>query len=152
MCPAFQGCRNFKLKLCISAKICVQHLFVSSTFFFLFHAFKQYIIVGPMQKETARSSKLRILSSFDILVETFGIFFEQNISSTHFLFQFLCDKWRVINAIHQLNSYILSKFIMSQALILNFWLSPFAWDLQLCIVWRWFHQNPKKIKEGGPVT
>ena len=28
--------------------------------------FKQYIIVGPMQKETARSSKLRTLSPFEI--------------------------------------------------------------------------------------
>ena len=37
---------------------------------------------------------------------------------------------------------------------LNFWLSPFAWDLQLCIVWRRFHQKLRKhhykqIKEGG---
>ena len=38
--------------------------------------------------------------------------------------------------------------------ILNFWLCPFAWDLQPCTVWRWFHQNPqkqhiKKIRQGG---
>ena len=40
--------------------------------------------------------------------------------------------------------------------ILNFWLSPFAWDLQLCIVWRWFHQNPKnlitkRLRTGGRI-
>ena len=36
--------------------------------------------------------------------------------------------------------------------ILNFWLSSFAWDLQLCIFWRWFHQNPKNLttkRKGG---
>ena len=37
---------------------------------------------------------------------------------------------------------------------LNFWLSPFAWELQSCTVCMWFHQKPKKphfkkIKKGG---
>ena len=40
--------------------------------------------------------------------------------------------------------------------ILDFWLSPFAWDLQSCTDRKWFHQNPpkthfKKIKQGGRI-